>query len=151
MHVTVALTGIALLVSGLGWTPPLAGQAAETTAQPSILSPDLVGQFVRVVTPARSVDGTLQQVFPASVVLGSVSGDVQVSLGPGDSVWVRGNRARSGAWTGAAAGVALTAAFCIETFDECGLDVGLLVVTPFFALIGAGFGSLREAWTRVLP
>ncbi len=149
--VILKVAGIGLLLSAIGSTIPLAGQATNATPHPTILSTDLVGEFVRIVTPARSVDGSLQEVYDETVVIRTGSLDVRVPLGPGDSVWVRGNRKRSGAWAGAAAGVALTAAFCIETFDECGLDVGLLVVTPVFALIGAGLGSLQEAWTRVLP
>ena len=64
---------------------------------------------------------------------------------------VRDSKKKSGAVAGAVAGLALTAGFCIETWDECGLDVGLLVITPLFALIGAGFGSTQPTWIPVWP
>ena len=147
--------GFALLIGLLLLGPPLTtGLEAQTTAPLDLEAtrlPDLVGRTVRVTGPGTSSSGTLQAVHAQSLLLSAGTGKLTVLVGPSDAVWVERSHSRKGAIAGALTGLALTAGFCIETFDECGLDRGLLVITPLFALVGAGFGSLRPAWERVLP
>ena len=126
-------------------------QAPETRDLQTTTLPDLLGRTVRVTGPATMVSGTLEAVHRQSLILSVEESDRTVFVGPTDAVWLLGNRKRSGAIAGALTGVALTAGFCIETFDECGLDVGLLVITPLFALAGAGFGSFRPMWEKIVP
>ena len=85
------------------------------------------------------------------MLLRTTSGEQWVDVLPGDSLWVLGNPKRRGALIGGAVGLGLTMGICIETFDECGLEVGIGVVTPLFALIGAAVGSLIDPWRLVFP
>ncbi|NNF27899.1 MAG: hypothetical protein HKN73_11810 [Gemmatimonadetes bacterium] len=142
---TALLLLAALLPASLG------AQTSETWNLEATTLSELLGRQLRVTGPGTSAAGTLRAVHPQSLLLSMDAGNRTVLVRPSDTVWVLGSHKRGGAIAGALAGIALTAGFCIEAFDECGLDVGLLVITPLLALAGAGFGSLRPRWERVLP
>ena len=140
------------LLMGLG--VPTAPMGAQSTGSSSdlttVLSRTDVGQRLRAGTSPTLVEGSLVDFGPGFLELRTASGLHRVDFGPGDSLWTAVDAKRMGALVGALAGVGLTAGFCIETFDECGLDVGLLIVTPALALIGAAVGAQLTSWRLLL-
>lgn len=138
-------------VVGIGAPASLEAQdAGKPVDLSTVLSRSDVGTYLRAGTRSSFVEGFLVDFAGVTLELRNASGLHRVDLGPGEHLWAAVDAKRTGALVGALAGVALTAGFCLETFDECGLDVGLLVVTPALALIGAGIGAQLTAW-RILP
>ena len=140
-----------VLTTGLAPAPLDAQSTGSARDLDSVLVSSDVGRRVRVGTGLSFVEGSLVEFGARTLELRSESGDHRIELGPGDSLWAAVDAKRTGALVGALAGVVLTAGFCLETFDECGLDVGLLIVTPALALIGAGIGAQLTSWRPLIP
>ncbi len=107
--------------------------------------------LIRVSTPDRRADGILVRVGQSRVTVVRDPGTLTVDLTPSDSLWVRGDAKRGGAMIGGAIGLGLVMLSCGQSFDECGLDVGLGIVTPALALLGAGIGSSIGRWRLLVP
>lgn len=152
MRVSVRSMIVGVALAAMGGVLPLHGQAVHTATDTlMVFAPADMGKTFRLVTAGSWVEGTLLGAQVGRMHLDTPSGERWLDVAPGDSLWVLGNPKRRGALIGGAVGLGLTAGVCIETFDECGLEVGIGVLTPFFALMGAGIGSLMDPWRLVFP
>ncbi len=117
----------------------------------SVLAGLEAGVVLRVATPRGLTEGILTSSSQLALLLETAEGSIEVALSPADSLWVQGDARTGGALIGGALGLGLVALSCGQTLDECGLDVGLAIVTPALALLGAGIGSSILKWRLVNP
>lgn len=129
-----------------GWDPR-AQTAPPDTAR---VLPE-VGRRVRFVAGSERGTGHLRAVTEGELVIADRSRVFRVRPTFLDSLWVYEDARRTGALIGAGLGVGSTAYVCLRESDECGLDVGLLIVMPILALIGAGIGYVAGHWVPLIP
>lgn len=146
---TFSLLVVPILLGAL-CVPEAVGQTGGEADPTRVLTSAHMGRPLRIFTEGATIEGTLRDVSNGSIVLATRTSDMRVSLAPTDSLWVRRRSTRNGALIGAAVGLGLTAGLCLESWDECGLEVGLGVISPLLALVGAGIGSFWS-WQRLWP
>ena len=149
-HLPLALV-IVLLATGSSTS----GLQSQETARPAALH-EIAAELdsaalIRISARTIRTSGVLQALIGPRLMLATDSAQVAFDLTQVDSLWIQSTGKRNGSLIGMSAGLALTTLSCAQTFDECGLDAGLLIITPALALFGAGVGSMITGWRLLYP
>jgi len=131
------------------------GAQGQVTAREAVLRETVAeldsAAVIRIRAGVDQVDGVLRGLIGSRMMLATDSAEVTFSVAQLDSLWIQSTGKRTGGLIGIGAGLGLTTLSCAQTLDECGLDAGLLIITPALALLGAGIGSIITRWRLLYP